>query len=831
MRNTKALACCLLVLPLIGTARRTARQVGARALSAAAYAGRTETLTGEFRKGVKLVHDGRYAEAQLQFEKTYAAAMSAGDPDLAARAEGKVGVCQFALRQYQPALKSFFASRRLAQSSGDASAVAISEANIASLYSEMGEVESAAQWMTGNLERLSGPDRAELRPKFLIQMAILRARQDRMPQALDLFRQGIAAADDSADPEICAMGWNRLGEEYLQRGDLEHAEPALLEAYRIRKLGRLPLDTSYRSLGRLRLEQGDLVSASALLDRAVELAPSPQGVVPTWDVYHYRGRVRLAQGRFREALEDLRIALRLARAWLRSAPADDASRMGAEGWLEKVYAALIEAGNRLYLETRDPALIRETFEAAEENRASSLRALMGANRPGAGLPQSYWATIAHLQRAEVEALRSGAPDEGDAVRADLAVLVRMEAAVTPGTDPLPAALLERTQSALGGDAALLSFQLDNSASWLWALDRQGLALYVLPPRREIEALAQPARDAIRDASPDAIPAGAALYRALFGRLAPRFRAKTRWLLALDQGCFNTDLSCADKLVASLFDIPFAALPESTRPRTVYVAEKRVTEIVPGAGFWLDSEARWSAPSDSSLFLGVGDPIYNLADPRLPESLRPAPSWFPLNLFRGRSAAKPGLVLPRLVASASELNACSQAWGGASVLLEGRDAARRQIAEQMKRNPLIAHFATHVLEFSGKPSYGLIALSLTGDGESQVLDPLEIARWQIHTEIVVLSGCHSAAGAALNATGLLGLTRAWLAAGARTVVGSRWPTPDDDGALFSAMYRRLRSQPRRDAAGALRAAQLEMIRSASWRSSPRYWGAYFAVGNE
>jgi CHAT domain-containing protein len=816
LRNTKALACCLLVLPLSGTARRTVWKARAWTLNAASYAERKETLEGELRKGTDLFRAARYTEAQPQFEKTYAAAISAGYIDIAAHARSNVGGCQFVLRQYQAALQSFSSARRLAQSAGDASAVAILNANIASLYSEMGEIDSAAQWMTGTLESLSEKDRREHLPTFLIQMAILRARQGRMDEAVDLFRQGIAAADNAGDLALYAMGWNRLGEEYLQLGDLAHAEPALLEAYRVRKLGRLPLDTSYRSLGRLRLEQGDLVSAAALLDRAVELAASSQGTIPAWDMYHYRGRVRLAQGRFREALADLRIAVRLARAWRWSTPADDASRIGAEGWLEKVHSALIEAGNRLYLETRDPALIRETFEVAEENRASSLRALMAANRAGADLPEAYWETVARLQRAEVQALRSGAGADGEAVRAARADLVHMEAAVIPGSDPLPAALLERTQRALAPDAALLSFQLGDSTSWLWALDRQGLVLYVLPPRREIEAVAQPARDAIRDASPEAVPAGAALYRVLFGSLAPRFRAKTRWLLALGQG---------------LFDIPFAALPESTRPRIVYVAEKRVTEIVPGAGFWLDSAARWSAPSDSGLFVGVGDPIYNLADPRLPESFRPAAAWSPLSLFRKRPAAGPGLVMPRLVASASELDACARAWGGARVLLEGRDAASRQVSEQLRRNPLIAHFATHVLESSGEPSYGLIALSLTGGGESQVLEPLEIARWRIHTELVVLSGCHSAAGAALPGTGLLGLTRAWLAAGARTVVGSRWSTPDDDGALFTAMYRRLRSQPRRDAAGALRAAQLEMIRSAGWRSSPRYWGAYFAIGSE
>jgi len=96
--------------------------------------------------------------------------------------------------------------------------------------------------------------------------------------------------------------------------------------------------------------------------------------------------------------------------------------------------------------------------------------------------------------------------------------------------------------------------------------------------------------------------------------------------------------------------------------------------------------------------------------------------------------------------------------------------------------------------------------------------------------VVLSGCHSAAGAVLPGTGLLGLSRAFLAAGARAVVSSRWSTPDDDGALFAAFYANLGVGNRMDAGRALRAAQLAMLRSGGRRARPRYWSAYFLVGN-
>jgi CHAT domain-containing protein len=126
---------------------------------------------------------------------------------------------------------------------------------------------------------------------------------------------------------------------------------------------------------------------------------------------------------------------------------------------------------------------------------------------------------------------------------------------------------------------------------------------------------------------------------------------------------------------------------------------------------------------------------------------------------------------------------------------------------------------------------LIALSLTEAKEAELLTPFEIAHWRTDAGLVVLSGCYSAQGAALPGTGLMGLTRAWLTAGARAVMSSRWPTPDEDGPLFKALYRNMRNERRADPGQALRTAQLEMIRSGGWHAQPRYWGAFFVIGGE
>ncbi len=417
MRTAEILACCLLVFPLVGTVSKSGPKLRTQILASEQEAPlRRAASDALLREASGLYQAGHYHEALQRFEAARQAAVTAGMPRQAARALGNIGGCQFALHQYRPALQSFLEAHQKAEAANDHSAAAIFDVNIASLYSELGELDAASEWIQGTLHRLNGKDRSFL-PQILIQLATLRARQDRMPEARQLFHQGIEAADGVGDLGLYANGWNRLGEEYLKRGQLALAEPPLLEAYRIRKLNHLALDVSYRSLGRLRLEQGDLASAAALLDRAVELSTQPQGWIPTWDIYHYRGRVRLAQGRLQDALADLRIAVRLARGWRWNAPPDNASRMGTEGWLELVHSALVEAGNRLYLETHDERLIRETFEAVEENRASSLRAVLSREaRPDpSGLPPAYWEVLTRLQRAEVQALRDagcGKPGNG-----------------------------------------------------------------------------------------------------------------------------------------------------------------------------------------------------------------------------------------------------------------------------------------------------------------------------------------------------------------------------------------------------------------------------------
>jgi CHAT domain-containing protein len=104
---------------------------------------------------------------------------------------------------------------------------------------------------------------------------------------------------------------------------------------------------------------------------------------------------------------------------------------------------------------------------------------------------------------------------------------------------------------------------------------------------------------------------------------------------------------------------------------------------------------------------------------------------------------------------------------------------------------------------------------------------------------VMSGCFSEQGKTLPSAGLVGLSRAWLLAGAAAVLVSAWPTPDNSGRFFSEFYRHLQSnlESRPDvplanrAAIALRQAQLDMQRNNDYSSSPSFWAAYSIISKE
>jgi CHAT domain-containing protein len=156
---------------------------------------------------------------------------------------------------------------------------------------------------------------------------------------------------------------------------------------------------------------------------------------------------------------------------------------------------------------------------------------------------------------------------------------------------------------------------------------------------------------------------------------------------------------------------------------------------------------------------------------------------------------------------------------------------------------VLHFATHGLVTAPRPdcpARPALVTSFARDGSDGLLSFREIFDLKLDADVVILSACDTAgsATAAVSreagiATGgnyaLDGLVRAFVGAGARSVVASHWPVPDTYGATKRLIGGMVGAQPGQPLADALEAAQ-EKLMDDPETSHPYYWAAFIILGD-
>ncbi|GAC1652278.1 MAG: CHAT domain-containing protein [Ktedonobacteraceae bacterium] len=165
----------------------------------------------------------------------------------------------------------------------------------------------------------------------------------------------------------------------------------------------------------------------------------------------------------------------------------------------------------------------------------------------------------------------------------------------------------------------------------------------------------------------------------------------------------------------------------------------------------------------------------------------------------------------------------------ATLLNGRcylenDATIARLIEQSPHSPII-HIATHGQNRLDAPNFSYVLLA---DGQLNAIDAFNLNLQGC--ELVTLSGCET--GLALSGGGdeQLGLGRAFLAAGARSLVMSLWSVEDNaTNELMQCFYQHLLNGESK--VQALRAAQCELLHSpTSNYSHPYFWAAFRLVGD-
>jgi CHAT domain-containing protein len=170
--------------------------------------------------------------------------------------------------------------------------------------------------------------------------------------------------------------------------------------------------------------------------------------------------------------------------------------------------------------------------------------------------------------------------------------------------------------------------------------------------------------------------------------------------------------------------------------------------------------------------------------------------------------------------------------GAALLTAGQ-ATEWMVRRRLPGAPLI-HLATHGYAFSSearsRQSFVALAPGRGHDGVLSVGEVLDDPTLRLNAELVVLSACQTGLGDLRQAEGTVGLQRAFLAKGARSVLVSLWSVSD---AVTSLLMKRfythwLDDRNRPSKAEALRLAQ-EDVRATPGYQHPRFWAAFQLVG--
>jgi len=137
---------------------------------------------------------------------------------------------------------------------------------------------------------------------------------------------------------------------------------------------------------------------------------------------------------------------------------------------------------------------------------------------------------------------------------------------------------------------------------------------------------------------------------------------------------------------------------------------------------------------------------------------------------------------------------------------------------------ILHFAIHSQLNPEKPMLSCLRLSPDKENDGY-LHVREIFDLNLNASLVVLSACDTALGKLTIGNEVVGLTRAFLFAGASSVISTLWNIDDEETSiLMTDFYKNLKTMSKVEA---LREAQVAMIKRAK---APYYWAAFGLFGD-
>ena len=802
---------------------------------------------------------GEIKEALAHYERAVVLARANGNQATEASALNNIGKVYSDASDQQKALEYYLQALPLYKPLGNQFAEGITLNNIGSVYNALGEPNKALDYLQQALSRFRtiGARARSSESLTLSNIGFSYSHLGDNEKALSYFNQARTIQQQTGNKTQEAETLDLLGVLYSQQNQpqkaLEYHEQSLQlqrasgnvrrEAISLSNLGHVytvlqradeALDYFNQALSIFR-RIGDLNSAAVALEG--------------------RARAEQQRGNLSESRKDIEESLALIET-VRAHTGSQQLRASYLASREKAYEFYVDLLMQQDAKERGKGHDAEALQASERGRARSLTEML--NEAHVDILQGVSADLVQKERDIRQSLNAkaqrqiqltaakGNQQEIDTLNKEISALEddyqQVQAAIRKAspayaalTQPQPLSLKE-IQEQLDSSTILLEYALGDEQSYLWVVTRDSLKTYKLPKREQVQTLARQVYETLTARSVAKSLESPVQRQRRIAEADTQFQQAAGELSGMILAPAAAEFGNKRLVVVAdgaLQYVPFAAL--SLGQRRPLILDHEVVNLPSASAFAIQRENlshRQSAPKAVAV---IADPVFSIDDARFKAGAPVAVSneQSSTRIIEHLTGSANGqLSIQRLPFTRQEAERILAVAPRESSMKALDFRASRSVAtsDELSKYRYV-HFATHGYVDTTRAGLSAIVLSMIdeqGKPQDGFLRVHDIYNLKLPAELVVLSACETGLGKEVKGEGIEGLTRGFMYAGARRVVVSLWNV--NDKATASLMQRLYVGMLRNNKtpAAALRAAQIEMLRTAQWQS-PYYWAAFVMQG--
>ena len=632
-------------------------------------------------------------------------------------------------------------------------------------------------------------------------LGVVATKREHYDEAIDWNRAALELARSVGAQHSLAQVLGNMGWSYRKLGDFDNALEFYKQAEEVSARSGLAGDQIYwlTGISNVYYELHDYVSAEAVLKQGLGIAQNQDdkntlmeflndlseiaietGQIDLAEKYYKEAfkieptgldqtgllESQLVLGRIEESRHDFAGAEKSFRELARNPRADTSQRWEAESRLARVYAYEGLAAKAENEFRRSLATI-ETARSSVQSEESRLSFLSTA----ISFYSDYIEFLISRNRID-EALQVAELSRARALAEGLAT-------TTTAVSSSPRNFLPQ-QVAQKLKASLLFYWIGQENSYLWVITPAKTTYFKLPKASEIEPLVKTYREALPNVD-DALDTGASDGKKLYAMLVEPAKK-------LVPPGSRVILLPAESLYGLNFETLIAPDP---KPH-----------------FWIEDVTLTNANSLALLDASIQ---------------RPAITGKNL-LLVGNAVPTPGY--PALPQAPVEIQKVGHYFSDQNrKVLEAKQATATAYLSSNPGQFAYLHFVTHGTASITRPLESAVILSPEGD--TYKLYARDIVTHHLNAQLVTISACNGAGTRAYSGEGLVGLSWAFLRAGAHNVIGALWEVSDaSTPQLMDAFYRELFQG--KDTATALRDAKLGLLHTSDPDSvfkKPNYWAPF------